>query len=206
MSETSNTDFPGVYEPEILEFVRSSNHYCEFLEGADQMKGSDFIQKSVKVLSDVYSCAVKLGQTEPLLESGNEKYVTEEDWSLVYKKVLTLLGSHNSYLRIADDDEFDRSELVSQNISEDLADVYQDLKDFTLQYRQGVEEIMNDAVYEVMVSFENYWSVKLLNALLALNKLFISKIDPDTEMDEGNRPTYDSSFFTRFQDENEEDD
>ena len=86
---------------------------------------------------------------------------------------------------------------------------YQDIKDFTMQYRQGVEEIMNDAVWEVMDHFDQYWSTKLLNALMALNHLYTKKIDPSGEEgglpgEEGDIPTYDNSFFTRLQDLNEE--
>ncbi len=202
----------GVYAPEVLEFVRSANNYCSWLEEASEMKPTDFISASLRLLSGVYQSAVAVERTEPMLETGNERFVTEQDWSGIYQAVLQLLGRHNAYLRIADGEEYDRSDLVSHNISEDLADIYQDLKDFTLQYRQGIEEIMNDAVFEVMDNFDNFWSEKLLHALQALNKLFISRTDPLEEMEnpvdpaeDEDVPKYDNSFFTRLQDQNEED-
>ena len=204
----------GVYAPEVLEFVRSANEYCQWLEEADQMQALTFIKSSLGVLSKVYHHAVSVEETEPLLEGGNEKFVTEQDWSSVYQKVLHLLGSHNEYLRIAEDEEFDRSDLVTHHISDDLANIYPDLKDFTLQYRQGIEEIMNDAVWEVMDNFEHYWSNKLLHALQALNTLYIDKVDPGADNngagnpgdgdDDDGIPTYDPSLFTRLQDSNEE--
>jgi hypothetical protein len=202
-----------VYSPEVLEFVRSANDYCSWIENAEQRSAVAFIRTSLRILSKVYHNIVSVQEMEPVMESGNEKFVTEQDWASVFQKVMQLLGNHNDYLRIAQNDEFDRSDLVTHKISEDLADIYQDLKDFTLQYRQGVEEIMNDAVWEVMDNFENYWGEKLLNALQALNKLYVSKTDPDSDADgpwedpdEGDSgPNYDNSFFTRLQDLNEED-
>ena len=165
-----------------------------------------------QILPSIYARVVNMKETEPELEGGGEKFVSEQDWSDIYQKVLHLLGPHNSYLRLAGDQEFDRSDLVTHTISEDMADIYQDLKDFTSQYRQGVEEIMNDAIWEVMSNFDQYWGVKLLNALGALHQLYINKIDPEQESgdqrqipeDDDTLPTYDNSFFTKLQDLNEE--
>ena len=127
----------GVYAPELLEFVRLANDFCKWLEKSETLSGTKFISESVQLLPEIYYRASILKETEPVLESGNEKFVTEQDWSEIYQKVLHLLGPHNSYLRIAANDEFDRSDLSTHTISEDLADIYQDLKDFTRQFRQG---------------------------------------------------------------------
>jgi hypothetical protein len=213
MTDHNDMHGTGVYAPEVLEFVRSANAYCSWLEESDQMEPVDFIRSALGMLSRVYHHLVSMELPEPVMESGNEKFVTEQDWSAVFQKVLHLLGRHNDYLRIAEEDEFDRSELVTHHVSEDLADIYQDLKDFTLQYRQGIEEIMNDAVWEVMDNFENYWGSKLLHALQALNALYVNKIDPSEDAGAGSAPgededddipKYDPSFFTRLQDANEE--
>lgn len=212
MEEQNDIQGKGVYAPEVLDFVRAANEYCIWMENEESENGMQFIKSSVKILSKVYYCAVCLPDFEPMLDGGNEKYVTEQDWSSVYQKILHLLGRYNSYLRIAESDEFDRSDLVTHKISEDLADVFQDLKDFIMQYRQGIEEIMNDSIWEVMDNFEQFWGEKLLNSLGALNKLYASKVDPEyadgSDEPENNQdeeiPGYDSSFFTRLQDFNEE--
>ena len=89
-----------------------------------------------------------------------------------------ILGSHNDVLRMADEEEFDRSEVVSHTISEDLADIYQDLRDFTSIYSQGMEELMNDAAWELKERFNEHWGAKLLRALQALHILYVSGVDP----------------------------
>jgi hypothetical protein len=211
MKEEGDIQGSGVYAPEVIDFVRSANDYCSWLEQPHD-SGLVFIHSSLPLLSKVYYQIVSVEPPEPVMESGNEKFVTEQDWSAVFQRVMHLLGKHNEYLRIAEDAEYDRSDLVTHKISEDLADIYQDLKDFTLQYRQGIEEIMNDAVWEVIDNFENYWGEKLLHALHALHRLYVAKTDPtagegpvDDIDDEEQGPTYDNSFFTRLQDSNEED-
>ncbi len=202
----------GVYASEVLEFVTLANEYCLWMEESGQLKSVQFIEQAVRILSGIYNQVLKLKDTEPVLEGGNEKFVTEKDWSDIFQKTVHLLGPHNSYLRLADSDEFDRSDLVTHMVSEDLADIYQDLNDFIRQFRQGIEEVMNDAIWEVMSSFEQYWGTKLLNALTALHQLYVNKTDPETdsigenkkESNDENSPTYDNSFFTKLQDSNEE--
>ncbi|MFC2089272.1 DUF5063 domain-containing protein [Bacteroidota bacterium] len=210
MSDIEEIGPKGIYAEEVIAFVRLANEYCIWLEALED-DGMTFIRNAVRNLSNVYASVVKIGDVEPLMESGNEKYVTEQMWSGIFQKVSLMLGQHNSYLRIAESDEYDRSDLVTHTISEDLADIYQDLKDFTHQYRIGIEEIMNDAVWEVLDNFDNYWSEKLLQALLALNKLLVKKINPQDENDPMNNasddsmPAYDNTLFKRHQEENEED-
>lgn len=211
MADNDENQLKGVYAKEVLRLVTAANDYCVFLEDKGDVKPVEFIPKMLKLSSEVYAAALHIEEFEPMLEHGNEKFVTEQDWSSVYQSVLLMLGSHNTYLRIAEDGEFDRSDLVTHTVSEDLADVYQDLKDFTLQYRQGIEEIMNDAVYELMENFDQFWSTKLLYAMQSLNRLYVNHINPENDEDEpdgdvgGNPPKYDNSLFTRLQDSNEED-
>ena len=69
-------------------------------------------------------------------------------------------------------DEFDRSEMVRHTISEDMADLYQEIKDFTVTYSRGMEELMNDAAWELGERFSEHWGKKLLLSLLALHDLY----------------------------------
>ena len=171
-----------VYAPDVLEFVRLSNSYCLMLEGLSEPNVQDFISGTLNQLSGIYSAIFALKLVEPAYDDGNEKFVTEQDWSSIYKKIAQMLGSHNTYLRRVDEDEYDRSDLVTHTISEDLADIYQELRDFTELYGRGLEEIMNDALWEVRENFEDHWGQKLLNALSALHQVYIKRIDFDSSV------------------------
>jgi hypothetical protein len=52
-----------------------------------------------------------------------------------------------------------------------MADLYQDMKDFVSLYSMGVTEIMNDAVWECKMNFENYWGQILVNALRVIHRI-----------------------------------
>lgn len=178
MQEEANAVHNYVYSNEMLEFVREANSCCTFLEQVKGNEGRSFITASIGHLSGVYSTFIKLGDTEPVFDSAAEPTVSEQEWSALFQKIGSILGAHNDILRIAREEEFDRSEVVSHTISEDLADLYQELRDFTSIYSRGMEELMNDAAWELKERFTEHWGAKLLRALQALHELYVSGIDP----------------------------
>jgi hypothetical protein len=181
MQKDNNHLHNYVYSSELVEFVRIANDFCSLMEQLKGMKGKEFIQRSVELLPGLYGAILKVQDTEPVFETPAEPTVTEQDWSTVYQQMALLLGSHNEYLRPAGEDEFDRSDLVTHTISEDLADLYQELRDFTTIYSRGMEELMNDAAWELKERFTEHWGKKLLNALNAMHSLYIKDIDPAGE-------------------------
>ena len=170
-----------VYSDEVVTFVRAANETATFLEDLKDKSGKVFISEAINHLSQVYHAMLKVGDTEPQSESGYEPSVSEQEWAEVFQRILALLGPHNEILRPAEDDEFDRSDLVTHTISEDLADVYQELKDFTSLYSRGLDELMNDSIWEVKVRFMEHWGKKLLRSLSALHDLYVAGLDPTEE-------------------------
>ena len=170
-----------VYSEEVLTFVRAANETANFLEELKEMEGKTFIAGAVKHLSEVYRAVLRLGDTEPVTESEAEPSVSEQEWAEIFQAVAGLLGPYNEILRPAEDEEFDRSDLVTHTISEDLADLYQELRDFTFLYSRGLEEIMNDSIWEVKVRFVEHWGKKLLRSLSSLHDLYVEGVDPTEE-------------------------
>ncbi|MCK7534941.1 MAG: DUF5063 domain-containing protein [Marinilabiliales bacterium] len=44
-------------------------------------------------------------------------------------------------------------------------------------YKSGNDEVMNDAVWEVLMNFEEFWGKKLLNVLTAIHSVLYSEAD-----------------------------
>jgi hypothetical protein len=72
-------------------------------------------------------------------------------------------------------------EVRSADVSEDLADVYQDLQNFMMRFQMGNEAVMNDALAELTDHFHTYWGMRLLSALRALHRIRWSE---ETEWEE----------------------
>jgi hypothetical protein len=181
MDEEATPVHNYVYSSALVEFVRAANTYCRFLEQLKGTEGKAFIAESVRLLAELYALFLLTGETEPVFDSPPESTVTEQEWSALFQRIAGILGGSNDILRVATEDEFDRSELVNHTISEDMADLYQELRDFTVLYSRGLEELMNDAAWELKERFAEHWGTKLLRALSALHLLFVAEVDPSQE-------------------------
>ena len=58
---------------------------------------------------------------------------------------------------------------IKKCISEDLADIYQDIRDFIFVFQLGLNETMNDSLALCQENFGLLWGQKLVNTLRALH-------------------------------------
>jgi hypothetical protein len=172
-----------VYSGQVIEFVAVANEMCSFLEQSSGFSRPDFVDKTRKILPLLYYKAALLPRTGPVLDEGTEKFVSEEDWHAIHDAILTRLGRFNDYPEVFDPVIKDTEDLVGGSIAENLADIYQDLRDFVMLYRMGTIELMNDALWECTQHFEQGWGQKLLNALRALHNLIHGNEDLGEEDD-----------------------
>jgi hypothetical protein len=180
MEESSS----GVYAPQILEFVTVADQFCKHVERTSGYKPSEFLSIMQRLLPFLYVKAVNLPATEPNFEEGNERFVREEDWILIERTIASRLGLMNSFEEPFDQALHGSGEPSAGEVSEYIADIYQDLKDFLLQYRTGTEEVMNDAVWECSMHFETVWGRKLLGTVRAIHNIIYSGTDIDSQATE----------------------
>jgi hypothetical protein len=75
---------------------------------------------------------------------------------------------------------------IKKCISEDLADIYQDLKDFIFVFQLGYNETMHDSLAICKENFGIFWGQKLVNTLRALHDVkFNADNEEDNEGEEG---------------------
>ena len=68
----------------------------------------------------------------PFFEDGNEKFVTESDWMRIHDTLREKFGTADDYLEVFDEKMNESEGPVISSISENMADIYQDIKDFLL--------------------------------------------------------------------------
>jgi len=196
-----NTD--PVYSRNVIEFVAVAHEYCKYAEHSSQLKGDELLRILQRILPLMYIKASLLPQLNPYFDDGNEKFVTESDWIVIHETLKNKFGTADDYLEVFDEKTTDAEGPVISSISENMADIYQDIKDFLLLYQTGTVEVMNDALWECRMNFENFWGQKLVNAMRAIHKFIysaeeIGKVDEDIKEDDENRNTSDW-FITRRQ-------
>jgi len=184
-----------VYSRNVVEFTAVAVEFCKYAEHASELKGDEMLKILQRLLPLLYLKASLLPELEPFFEDGNEKFVNEADWSRISESIRQLLGTADDYLEIFDE-KFEVTEApVPSSISENMADIYQDIKDFLLLYQTGTPEVMNDAVWECRMNFESLWGQKLVNSMRAIHKFIYSgeEIGSAKERKEGNEDERDKS-------------
>ena len=153
------------------DFVRTALEFCVLVEKHTQSGRKFFIDNMIKVLPLLY---LKISVIPPLDEnydSDLEIKVSEEMYDRVEESVSNLLGNDNLYLETFHPDIRLSDSPIAVKISEDLADIYQDLGNFIAVFKNGQKETMNDSLALCIQNFEKYWGQRLLNALRALHYL-----------------------------------
>ncbi len=181
-----------VYQQDVIEFVTVSVQTCLFLEHLNELERADFLQKITKLLpllylktqiAPFYSQAPfnspMEGENAVVDEGYLQRFVTEEDYNYVAAGVRNLLGTDDAYLEVFMDDMRYSDEPITAYVSENIADIYQELKDMAANYQTANENVMNDAVLACLESFREHWGQKLLNALRALHALSLISEDED---------------------------
>ena len=160
-----------VYSKQVIEFTTVANEFCTLVENSESLETQDFIDKMHKMLPLLYLKSTMMPVLENDFEEFNEKYVTEMDYNRVRQIVELKLGEYDRYEEVFDPlrDEHDQPALVT--ISENIADIYQDTKDYILLFQLGTTEVMHEAIRELVQNFEEYWGQKLVNCLRALHHL-----------------------------------
>jgi len=163
-----------VYSRSVVEFVATANEFCKYVERAYELKGDDLLKILQRILPFMYIKASLLPVLQPYFEDGNEKFITEEQWEQINSLLSKKFGTADDYLEIFDIRAADAEGAIVVSIAENMADIYQDIKDFLLLYQTGSHEVMNDAIWECKLNFETHWGQKLVNSLRAIHSFIYS--------------------------------
>ena len=170
-----------VYDKNTIEFVTVAAEYCAFIENCRRVTPKAFFDKSVKLLSLLYLKSSLLPDFDDSSFSDLQQFVTENVYENIRRQISFLTGQYDQYLEVfLDDMQYSDTPIVAY-ISEDLSDIYQDLKDMISNFQSADIDIMNDALIDCKDNFHSFWGQKLLNALRAMHNVLNS---PNSEWEE----------------------
>ena len=166
-----------VYGPVTIDFVTVSVEFCSFLETTESHSRAEWIKTLAQILPLLYVKATLLPTVENINDEYIETFVTEQDYLFVSSKVSEMLGEHDVYLDVFIDDMKYSDRPVSSFISEDIADIYQDIRNFISIYQLGMEDSMVSALKVCTDNFRLFWGQKLVNVLRPLHSLIYKPND-----------------------------
>lgn len=169
----------NIYSPEVIAFTKTAAEYCLCLENSRQATPRELVDKMLKLLPYLYIQANAL--IEHIADNGlnTDPQVTEEDYNFVRNSIYDVIGQYDEYLDVFVEDMKYSDRPILRSISEDLADIYQDLRNFLATYRQGLDEMSEAALYETIDSFRHDWGQKCVNVMRPLHDTAFNRMEEE---------------------------
>lgn len=164
------------YDKNILEFITVATEFCVTLEQTPDYTRQGFIDKITKLLPLLYLKADMMPEyeTEGFLQT--EQFVTEDNYNIVRANIAMILAQHDDFLDVFVEDMKYSDKPILATISENLADIYQDVKNFVMNFKlEAVDDIIMEATAECKENFRLYWGQRLVNVMRPLHELKFMK-------------------------------
>jgi hypothetical protein len=158
-----------IYSQTVLDMFTVANEYCIFVEKAGSYPSDEIFQYLAKVFSLMYLKGSLIPKLRVEYPEANERFVTEEQWQDVFNELKNKFGEDDIFLS-CDPGEAD-AEPERHSLAENLADVYQDMKDFVLLYSKEMQAARENAVHEIGRLFRSHWGHRVLMSQLHLHHL-----------------------------------
>ena len=172
-----------VFSRNTVEFVTVAAEFCAYLEQANTRTRKEFVDTMLKILPLLYLKAQMLPNEERINDEDLEDFVSEDSYEILRINISDLLGDKDTYLDVFVEEMKYSDTPITINISEDLADIYQDIKNFVCLFQVGINETMHDAIIECNEHFRLYWGQRIVNTLRALHDIAYNT-NPDEENSE----------------------
>lgn len=162
----------SVLNTNSIAFIGLCNEYCMALENCRESEQEEFVESMLKLLPRLYIAATDLTvnyveDEEPYIDN----ILDEDYYESIRRGIEQLMGEHDVYLEVFEEDMKYSDTPVSASIAEGLADIFQALYNFINTVRDSTDEVTAIALLAVRDDFRAYWSATLCNVLRALNHL-----------------------------------
>lgn len=166
-----------VYDKNTIEFVTVAAEYCSFVEQCAGMGERTFLDKISKLLPLLYLKMSLLPEMDTYSLSELNTYVSERQYEAVRQQIQSIVGAHDEYLDVfMEDMRYSETPIVAR-ISENLTDVYQQVRDMIGNFQSADLAIMNDSLISCQEEFKGYWGQSALNALKAIHNVLYSDVE-----------------------------
>lgn len=135
-------------------FAEAARRFVTFVEESAVLSAEAFVRDVQPKLIDVYARGMALDHRDPTEDGDPPTSMTTDEWWVVYQRLQRQLGSFDS--------------VVDGSLSDDIADIYRDLRDGFLPYDAGDTD---EAIWNWRTEFETHWGRHAAHAIYALHVL-----------------------------------
>lgn len=147
-------------ESVVADFVERARIYCNLIESAWPYDLMERCRRLAQALAAVYLAGFFLPDVEPSRERAESLRVqVPGQWPG--------MGRFEHYWLIYN--PYERNDVVGNSLSDDLLDIYKDLRRGMMIYDRGTEDSVIDAIWTWRFDFLTHWGMHATNALKVLH-------------------------------------
>lgn len=173
-----NNDEP-IYLPSVIEFVTIAVELSSFLEKEETPPREEWIDRILKIFPLLYVKASLLPDCFLLNDEPPATFVREEDYARIVTRVADIMREEDVYLDVFVEEMKYSDTPIRATISENIADIYQDIRNFVSIYQFELTDQMQDAIHVCKENFRLFWGQKLVNVLRPLHALKTVEVDEE---------------------------
>ena len=155
-----NDSMSVLQSSQVIEMLTVANDFCIFTESINNREKTEIINYYQKVMPLLYLKGSLLPEVEVSDESAYERFVSEEHWENIFNACRQKLEHDDEYW-YPDLNE----ELMKESLSDNIADIYQDMKDFVILFQVNRLAAKENALAECRSLFINHWGERCIKAL-----------------------------------------
>jgi hypothetical protein len=153
----------------LPEFLTIARTYCSFIESTDTGSSNEFLSSAQEILLDLYQMGKKLPEVD-VIDKDFQDLLSDAD----YKTALKNIGRRcpfQYYWNVLDPFNFEdpNTEIGVGDITDDLGDIYRDIKSSLLLYDSGLEDAQLAANWQLKFDFDSHWSTHCIDGLKAIH-------------------------------------
>ena len=178
MSSKSNDDI--TLSKQVVEMATVANEFCYFIENVEKKEKEIVLEFMQRILPLLHLKGSLLPNIEPEHPEANERFVTEEQWERVFNELRQVLGEDDEYW-IIDPQYMNDTEPLKASLSENITDIYQDMKDFLLLLQKNTHAARENAISECKILHANHWGYRVGNIFTRIHHLIYFEDDSPSD-------------------------
>ncbi|MBT3173982.1 MAG: DUF5063 domain-containing protein [Lentimicrobiaceae bacterium] len=178
MASKSNDDI--TLSKQVIEMATVANEFCYFVENIEKKEKEIVLEFMQRILPLLHLKGSLLPEIEPEHPEANERFVTEEQWERVFNELRQTLGEDDEYW-IIDPQYINDTEPLKASLSENITDIYQDMKDFLLLMQKNTHAARENAISECKILHANHWGYRVGNIFTRIHHLIYFEEDSSSD-------------------------
>lgn len=163
----------------VIEMATVANEFCYFFETLEKKDKETILDFTQRILPLLYLKGTLLPEVTPNNPEANERFVTEEQWERIFTELRDKFGKDDEFW-VIDPQYINETEPLKASLSENIADIYQDMKDFLMLLQKNTLAARENAISECSILLGNHWGYRVGNIFSRIHHLIYFEEELDT--------------------------